>query len=272
MKASSSRARSQRGLSLIGLLAWAIIIGFIGYAAVRVLPTINEYYTIQRAVEKIAKEGRGVADSRFTYAIGTLVLMAEQIDWMLGNGGLDWAVKRTADSSSRLYSWAEAAPFATPFVADPALRSTQDEQRDQSRAEAGRHSTAKQEPYQRQREGDAKQSPQQPMEKLPEIDVLERRQGHPLVHQHILRAVLVLVELRRPLGIGNRGDRPRHRLPFRDRQAGFGKARDTADDHHSQDHRRNQEQPARDGIGSRPGIQARRKRGRSVHIRPMRPE
>ncbi|MFN8071981.1 MAG: phosphoserine transaminase [Mycobacterium sp.] len=58
-----------------------------------------------------------------TPAIGTLVLMAEQIDWMLGNGGLDWAVKRTADSSSRLYSWAEAAPFATPFVADLALRS-----------------------------------------------------------------------------------------------------------------------------------------------------
>jgi phosphoserine aminotransferase len=58
-----------------------------------------------------------------TPAIGTLVLMAEQIDWMLGNGGLDWAVKRTADSSSRLYSWAEASQYATPFVADPALRS-----------------------------------------------------------------------------------------------------------------------------------------------------
>jgi phosphoserine aminotransferase len=49
--------------------------------------------------------------------------MAEQIDWMLSNGGLDWAVKRTADSSSRLYSWAESSAFATPFVADPALRS-----------------------------------------------------------------------------------------------------------------------------------------------------
>ena len=58
-----------------------------------------------------------------TPAIGTLVLMAEQVDWMLGNGGLDWAVKRTADSSSRLYTWAEESEFATPFVADPALRS-----------------------------------------------------------------------------------------------------------------------------------------------------
>lgn len=58
-----------------------------------------------------------------TPAIATLVLLAEQIDWLLGNGGLDWAVKRTADSSSRLYSWAEASSYATPFVTDPALRS-----------------------------------------------------------------------------------------------------------------------------------------------------
>lgn len=58
-----------------------------------------------------------------TPAIGTLILMAEQIDWILTNGGLDWAVKRTADSSARLYSWAETSSYATPFVADPKLRS-----------------------------------------------------------------------------------------------------------------------------------------------------
>lgn len=89
-------------------------------------------------VEAIAAAGRWVPDflslpiavdnslKNQTYntpAIATLVLLAEQIDWMLGNGGLDWAVGRTAESSSRLYSWAEAASFATPFVSDPALRS-----------------------------------------------------------------------------------------------------------------------------------------------------
>ncbi len=58
-----------------------------------------------------------------TPAIGTLVLLAEQIDWMLGNGGLDWAVKRTADSSQRLYSWAEDRSYTTPFVSEPRLRS-----------------------------------------------------------------------------------------------------------------------------------------------------
>ncbi|HKH50295.1 MAG TPA: phosphoserine transaminase [Mycobacterium sp.] len=89
-------------------------------------------------VEAIAGAGRWVPDflslpiaienstKNQTYntpAIGTLILLAEQIDWLLGNGGLDWAVKRTADSSQRLYSWAEASTFATPFVTDPELRS-----------------------------------------------------------------------------------------------------------------------------------------------------
>ena len=55
-KTTPSSRRRQRGMSLIGLMAWAIIIGFIGYVAVRVLPTLNEYLTIQRAVDRVAAE------------------------------------------------------------------------------------------------------------------------------------------------------------------------------------------------------------------------
>ncbi|HYS38812.1 MAG TPA: phosphoserine transaminase [Pseudonocardiaceae bacterium] len=58
-----------------------------------------------------------------TPSVATLFLLAEQVDWMLGNGGLDWAVKRTLDSSSRLYSWAERTAYTTPFVANPEHRS-----------------------------------------------------------------------------------------------------------------------------------------------------
>jgi phosphoserine aminotransferase len=58
-----------------------------------------------------------------TPAIATLWLLARQVEWLLERGGLDWAAKRTADSSGRLYSWAEASPYATPFVADAPLRS-----------------------------------------------------------------------------------------------------------------------------------------------------
>ncbi len=50
------RAR-QRGVTMFGLLFWAIIVGFVALVGIRVLPTLNEYFTIQRAVNKIANEG-----------------------------------------------------------------------------------------------------------------------------------------------------------------------------------------------------------------------
>jgi phosphoserine aminotransferase len=58
-----------------------------------------------------------------TPAVATLFLLADQIDWMLGLGGLDGCVQRTRANSGHLYAWAEAAAFATPFVKDPAKRS-----------------------------------------------------------------------------------------------------------------------------------------------------
>ena len=58
-----------------------------------------------------------------TPALTTLLLLADQLEWMNGQGGLDWAVARTGDSSSRLYTWAEKSPYASPFVTDAAMRS-----------------------------------------------------------------------------------------------------------------------------------------------------
>jgi phosphoserine aminotransferase len=58
-----------------------------------------------------------------TPAVATLFLLADQIDWLLGLGGLGGAVARTRESSDRLYAWAERSEYATPFVADPRQRS-----------------------------------------------------------------------------------------------------------------------------------------------------
>ena len=89
-------------------------------------------------VDEIAASGRWVPDffslptaisnSRLnqtynTPAVATLALLSNQIDWINGNGGLDWAVKLTTDSSTRLYEWAQATSYTSPFVADPAARS-----------------------------------------------------------------------------------------------------------------------------------------------------
>ena len=59
-----------------------------------------------------------------TPAIGTLVLLNEQLQWMLSNGGLDWCVERCRTSAGLLYAWADDRPYASPFVADPMQRST----------------------------------------------------------------------------------------------------------------------------------------------------
>jgi phosphoserine aminotransferase len=76
------------------------------------------FLSLQTALENSRKE-----QTYNTPALATLILLADQVGWMLANGGLDWCVRRTSDSSSRLYGWAERSEFATPFVADPAKRS-----------------------------------------------------------------------------------------------------------------------------------------------------
>ena len=45
----------QRGISLLGLVFWAFMVCVIGWVLIRSFPTVNEYYTIKRAVQKIAQ-------------------------------------------------------------------------------------------------------------------------------------------------------------------------------------------------------------------------
>ena len=72
---------------------------------------------------KVALDNARKDQTYNTPALATLFLMAEQIDWMLASGGLEWTVGRCARSADVLYSWAEASELATPFVRDPAQRS-----------------------------------------------------------------------------------------------------------------------------------------------------
>ena len=58
-----------------------------------------------------------------TPSLATLFLLAEQLDWLNGNGGMEFAAGRCDQSAAALYGWAEASDYATPFVTDPAKRS-----------------------------------------------------------------------------------------------------------------------------------------------------
>lgn len=72
---------------------------------------------------RIAIENSRLDQTYNTPALATLILLAEQIEWMNQNGGMNFSAGRSADSASRLYGWAEKTAYATPFVTDPSMRS-----------------------------------------------------------------------------------------------------------------------------------------------------
>jgi len=72
---------------------------------------------------KVALDNSRLDQTYNTPALATLFLLAEQLDWMLAGGGLEWTAGRCDRSAEILYSWAEQSGFARPFVAEPADRS-----------------------------------------------------------------------------------------------------------------------------------------------------
>ncbi|WP_238019221.1 phosphoserine transaminase [Dactylosporangium sp. AC04546] len=79
---------------------------------------IPDFFDLQTAIDNSRLE-----QTYNTPALATIFLAAEQVDWMLAGGGLSFAAKRSEESAAILYGWAERSPVATPFVADPAVRS-----------------------------------------------------------------------------------------------------------------------------------------------------
>jgi phosphoserine aminotransferase len=79
---------------------------------------IPPFLSLQTALENSRKQ-----QTYNTPALATLLLIADQLDWMSSNGGLDFTVGRTTASSTHLYEWAQRSDFATPFVSDAASRS-----------------------------------------------------------------------------------------------------------------------------------------------------
>jgi phosphoserine aminotransferase len=79
---------------------------------------IPDFLNLKIAVDNSVKD-----QTYNTPAVSTLVLLANQVDWLLSRGGLDWSAERTARSAQTLYGWAGRSSFAEPFVANAAERS-----------------------------------------------------------------------------------------------------------------------------------------------------
>jgi len=79
---------------------------------------VPEFFSLPTAIDNSRKN-----QTYNTPALATLFLLNDQLEWINGQGGLDWSVRRTATSARTLYGWAEDVKYANPFVTDPAKRS-----------------------------------------------------------------------------------------------------------------------------------------------------
>ncbi len=103
-------ARRQRGLTLFGLLSWAILIGAIAYVALRVFPTVNEYLTIQRSIDKIAAAAPStVAEARAAFE------RQKDIEYSISSiGGKDLEVTKENDKVVLSFAYDKEIPLYGP--------------------------------------------------------------------------------------------------------------------------------------------------------------
>lgn len=92
------------------------------------LARVEEIAATNRWTPAILDLGIAIENSKLdqtynTPAVATLILLAEQIEWMNSNGGLEFSTGRSTKSAENLYGWAEKTSYTTPFVVDPAMRS-----------------------------------------------------------------------------------------------------------------------------------------------------
>lgn len=72
---------------------------------------------------KIALDNSRLDQTYNTPALATIFLAVQQVEWINGNGGLEWSAARCDRNAEVVYGWAESSPHATPFVTDPDDRS-----------------------------------------------------------------------------------------------------------------------------------------------------
>ena len=103
-------SRRQRGITLLGLLMWAIIIGMVALVALRVLPTVNEYLTIQRAVNRVADEGLSTVPE-----IRAAFERQKEIEYSITSiGGQDLKITKEDDKVVIRFAYEKEIELASP--------------------------------------------------------------------------------------------------------------------------------------------------------------
>ena len=109
-KIQRAAAVRQRGITLLGLLFWGILVAMVALVVIRVLPTINEFTTIQRAVKKIAKDQPvTVAEARKAFD------RQKDIEYSISSiGGQDLQITKENDKIVIRFAYDKEVPLFEP--------------------------------------------------------------------------------------------------------------------------------------------------------------
>lgn len=103
-------ARKQRGVTLLSLMFWAVLIGLVAMLVLNVVPTVNEYATIQKAVNKLAKEGGGTVPE-----IRAAFERTKQIEYSISSiSGKDLEITKENDKIVIRYAYDKEIPLFEP--------------------------------------------------------------------------------------------------------------------------------------------------------------
>ena len=103
-------ARKQRGVTLLSLMFWAVLIGLVAMLVLNVIPTVNEYATIQRAVSKLAKEGGATVPE-----IRAAFERTKQIEYSINSiSGKDLEITKENDKIVIRYAYDKEIPLFEP--------------------------------------------------------------------------------------------------------------------------------------------------------------
>ena len=104
--------QGQRGITLFGLMFWAVVVGFLALIGMRVLPTLNEYFTIKRTINKITTEGSTVPEIRAAFE------RQKDIEYSITSiGGKDLNITKENDKVVVSFAYDKEVELMKPVVA-----------------------------------------------------------------------------------------------------------------------------------------------------------
>lgn len=108
MEQLSGRGRRQTGLSLLGLIFILIIVGLIAVIAMKVTPTVTEYFSIKKAISSVKTQGGSIPEMRAAFN------RQADVGYIDAISGKDLDIVKNGDDAEISFAYQKTIPLVGP--------------------------------------------------------------------------------------------------------------------------------------------------------------